>query len=481
MKLLRAAALLAACALSWTSLAAPPVAVTSGLPEAVQKIMTRYKIPAASVSILVQAVDEDSARLALNIDIPRNPASTVKVVTTWTALDLFGPTYTWPTRVYTTGPVKDGVLHGDLVIKGQGDPYLVLEDFWNLVGEIRRAGIRDIDGDLLVDDSEFKVEEDDPAAFDGQGDKLYNVLPNALMVNFKSIDFAFDADAPNGKVTITTRPELPNLKITNHIKLTTGACRGNTLSVYMRAADPIATEQLEFGGEMPASCHHFQLSRSVMAPAAYTYGVFRMMWQHWGGTLKGNYRNAPKPPNANQVVVWQSRQLSDIIRPLNKWSNNLMARMLLFAIGARDAPPPVTREQGEAALLKHLKSRGLDPSGVIIDNGSGLSRTTRVTARFMVALLKLAWHQPTMPEFMSSLSIVGVDGTTRKRFRGAPERGHMHLKTGSLQNVSAVTGYVHAQNGKIYAVNVMTNYANANYGVGIELQNAVLSWTFRQP
>jgi D-alanyl-D-alanine carboxypeptidase/D-alanyl-D-alanine-endopeptidase (penicillin-binding protein 4) len=158
-----------------------------------------------------------------------------------------------------------------------------------------------------------------------------------------------------------------------------------------------------------------------------------------------------------------------------------MARMLLFAIGAKDTARPVTRAQGETTLLNHLKSRGLDVTGIVIDNGSGLSRTSRVTSRFMTALLRQAWRAPSMPEFMASLSIAGIDGTTRRRFRGGAERGRMHLKTGSLQNVSAVTGYVHAQNGKTYAVNVMVNYANANYGIGTELQNAVLAWTFKQP
>lgn len=475
-----AAAAATTAATAATKQKSAPISVAPGLPESVQKVMARYKIPASAVSLMVQGVDDESPKLALNVDTPRNPASTAKVVTTWTALDLFGPTHTWPTRIYTTGTVTDGVLNGDLVIKGHGDPYLLLEDFWRLVGEIRHAGIREIAGDIVIDDSEFKVDEDDPAAFDGQGDKLYNVLPNALIVNFKSIDFDLDADPKRGRVNISTLPELPNLDIVNKVRLTKGRCGGNSIAVYMRT-NPANPDQIEFGGEMPALCNHFEMSRSLMSPAAYTYGVFRMMWQHWGGTVKGHMRNEPRPPNADLILTWESRQLAEAIRPLNKWSNNLMARMLLFGIGAHDYPPPVTREQGETALLKHLKSRGLDVNGVVIDNGSGLSRTSRVTSRFMINLLKLAWRQPTQAEFVSSLSIVGVDGTTRKRFRGSPERGHMHLKTGSLQGVSAVTGYVHAQNGKTYMVNVMVNYANCNYGVGIELQNALLAWTFRLP
>lgn len=482
MKFLRATALAVACVL--TTVPPPAGAAASGLPDAVQKVMTRHKIPASAVSIEVQAVDESTPRLALNIDTPRNPASIAKVVTTWTALDMFGPTYTLPTRIFTNGPIKGDVLQGDLVIKGYGDPFLVIEDFWALVGQIRRAGIRQIDGDIIIDDSEFLVEEDDPAAFDGKGDALYNVLPNALIVNFKSIDFVFNANPAAGKVNITTVPELANLDIVNHIKLSSGPCQGNNLTAALHplaAGAASGAEQIEFGGQMPARCDRFQTSRAIMTPAAYTYGAFKALWQQWGGTLKGGFRVAAKPPTARALLTWQSRPLAEIIRPLNKWSNNLMARMLLFTIGTRDNPAPVTRAQGEAALLKHLQSRGLDVSGIVIDNGSGLSRTTRVTSRFMTSLLVQAWRAPSMPEFMASLSIAGIDGTTRRRFRGGAERGRMHLKTGSLQNVSSVTGYVHAHNGKTYAVNVMVNYANANYGIGTELQNAVLSWVYKQP
>lgn len=481
MKFLRATALAVACVL----LASPPLAAAAGgLPDAVQKVMTRHKIPASAVSIEVQAVDENTPRLALNVDTLRNPASTAKVVTTWTALDMFGPTYTLPTRIFTSGRIAGETLQGDLVIKGYGDPFLVIEDFWALVGQIRRSGIRHIDGDIIIDDSEFLVEEDDPAAFDGKGDALYNVLPSALMVNFKSIDFVFDANPSTGKVNITTVPELANLDIVNHIKLSNGPCRGNSLTAALHpvaSGASMGTEEIEFGGQMPARCDRFQTSRAIMSAPAYTYGAFKALWQQWGGTLKGGFRIEARPPKAHALLTWQSRPLAEIIRPLNKWSNNLMARMLLFAIGAKDTPRPVTRAQGEATLLKHLQSRGLDVTGIVIDNGSGLSRTTRVTSRFMTALLRQAWRAPHMPEFMASLSIAGVDGTTRRRFRGGAERGRMHLKTGSLQNVSAVTGYVHAQNGKTYAVNVMVNYANANYGIGTELQNAVLSWVYKQP
>ncbi len=460
--------------------AVPLASLAQELPKSIAAVMRVHKIPAEAVSILVQAVDEDQPRLALNLDVPRNPASTIKLATTWTALDLLGPTYTWPTRFYALGPISNGVLKGDLLIRGYGDPYLVLEDFWSMLGELRRAGIRDIEGDLLLDNSRFEVIENDPAAFDGQGSRLYNVLPSALMVNFKSIEFDFLTDAANGKVHISTKPELANLTITNQVKLTTGPCRGNAPLIIMDHAGPDAPDHVIFSGKMPQSCGHYRIARTAMTPQSYTYGVFKSLWQQWGGTISGGYREARLPSKRRPILTMRSRHLGEVLRPLNKWSNNLMTRMLLYSIGETRYPIPVSRAQGAAAMREHLESRGLDVTDLLIDNGSGLSRDTRVTARFMGALLKLAWFEPTMPEFLASLSIAGKDGTARKRFRGGKQSGRMHLKTGSLEAVSAIGGYVHTPRGRTFIVSMMANRKGVNYGIGKDLQDAILAWAYTQ-
>ena len=452
----------------------------AALPTKIQRIVDGYKLPLDTIGIVVQAVDEDTPRLALNVDIPMNPASAIKLVTTWTALDILGPTHTWRTRVYAMGPIEDGVLKGDLLLKGYGDPYLVIEEFWKLVGEIRRLGIKDIEGDLIVDDSLFEIDGDDPAAFDGEAFRLYNVLPSALMVNFKSFDFVLRTNAARNKVNIETTPALPNLKITNRIKLVSGPCRGKAIRLIMDVADPATADHVIFSGRLPLTCRRYKLSRSALTPDAYAYGAFKMLWQQWGGTMQGGFGKGTAPKGTRPLLTWRSRQLGEIIRPLNKWSNNVMTRSLLYTIGETRYNPPITREQGAAALSEHLAKRGLDTSALVIDNGSGLSRNTRVTARFMVDLLDLAWHSPTMPEYISSLSIAGKDGTMRRRFRGRAESGRMHLKTGRLDDVVAIAGFVYAKSGKTFMVCMLANHRNVHRGPGNELQEALLSWTFRQ-
>ncbi|MEQ8659485.1 MAG: D-alanyl-D-alanine carboxypeptidase/D-alanyl-D-alanine-endopeptidase [Gammaproteobacteria bacterium] len=455
--------------------------VAEPLPAEITRVLTRHKLAPDAVSFVVQAVDETTPRLALNVEVPRNPASTIKLVTTWVALDLLGPTHTWATRVYALGPLRDGVLDGDLLLEGGGDPYLVEEDFWRMLGELRRHDVRDIRGRLLVDDSRFATDESDPGAFDGSPFRLYNTLPNALMVNFQSATFDLVADAARGRVTIGVEPALPNLVITNQVRLTSGECRGSMPHIVLEQAAPDTPDHVVISGEMPHACRHYRIPRSVMTPASYAYGTFKRLWAHWGGSIAGGVALASRPRGKTPLMTWHSRQLGEIIRPLNKWSNNLMTRMLLYSLAETRHPPPVTRQQGAAVVREHLAARGLDSSALVIDNGSGLSRDARVTASFMTALLKLAWREPTMPEFLASLSIAGKDGTMRKRFRRGAESGRMHLKTGSLDGVAAIAGYVHAQSGRTFVVSVMVNSTGARWGAGRELQDALLAWTFRQP
>lgn len=453
---------------------APPAApVTTALRNA--------GLPGAGVSVFVQAVDEAQPRLQWNADVARNPASVAKLITTWGALSLLGPTHTWTTEIHALGPIQDGVLEGDLLIRGGGDPLLVAEELWKLTGELRGLGLREVRGDLLLDDSLYAADAGDPGDFDNQPFRLYNVLPSATLVNFNAMRFHFEPRAQQGTVLVRADPALPNLRISSEMTLTAGACHaGGGPRIQMLWAEPGRRDHLLFRGTMPAGCRGYNLSRAALDSQAYAFGMFHKLWGQWGGTITGTQRPGVAPAGAEALLLWHSRPLAEIIRPLNKWSNNVMTRLLLLAVGAARLPPPVSREGSAAVLLEHLASEGLDVRGVVLDNGSGLSRETRASARFLTDLLRLAWRQPTMPEYVSSLSIVGMDGTTRSRFRGRAEGGRMHLKTGRLNDVTAVAGYVHAASGKTFAVAILVNHANAQRGAGQRLQDELLAWVFAQ-
>jgi serine-type D-Ala-D-Ala carboxypeptidase/endopeptidase (penicillin-binding protein 4) len=255
-------------------------------------VAKRFKVPSHTLSALVQDVHGARPILALNPTVPRNPASSIKLLTTFVALDALGPTYTWPTEVYALGPRANGVLRGDLLLKGYGDPYLVEENLWKLLGELRRTGLKDIKGDLLLDDSYFAPPAIDPGAFDGQAYRLYNVQPSALMVNFKAVTLVFAPRADGNGVVVRTRPALPNFKITNQVKLEHGRCRGLLGTVAISVPDPQRADAITVSGRYQTGCGEQLLPRTFMTPTTYTLGLFRQLWAQWGGTLEGGVRHA---------------------------------------------------------------------------------------------------------------------------------------------------------------------------------------------
>jgi D-alanyl-D-alanine carboxypeptidase/D-alanyl-D-alanine-endopeptidase (penicillin-binding protein 4) len=451
------------------------------VPGSIEKILDAYKIPSAAISIVVQGVGSDAPLLSVNAATPRNPASTIKLLTTFVALDVLGPTYTWPTKLYALGPITDGVLDGDLLLKGYGDPNLVVEEFWKMLGELKFRGVTSITGDLVIDDTHFSVPPIDPGAFDEQPYRLYNVVPNAAMANYKAVEFQFSQAGDGKTVNIRTHPALPNLEITNKLTVRKGKCRGYQYGINMHIAEPQLGNNVIFSGAFPSGCRSHSMHRSVLNHDSYLFGTFVRLWKHWGGSISGSFRKGIAPERDRPIVTKRSRPLAEIIRGVNKWSNNVMTRLLLYSLATTKYDAPTTKQQGIEVLREYLQQNGIDDSDLIIDNGAGLSRDTRITATLLNELLQHAHHNPYMAEFVASLSIAGLDGTTRKRFRRQPEAGRMHLKTGRLDGVSAIAGFIKARDDKTYVASLLVNHKIAHKGPGNELQNALLKWVHDRP
>ncbi|HLF12049.1 MAG TPA: D-alanyl-D-alanine carboxypeptidase/D-alanyl-D-alanine-endopeptidase [Gammaproteobacteria bacterium] len=446
------------------------------LPPQVERVLTGHGISPDDVSIVVQAVDAAEPILSHLADVPRNPASVMKVVTTWTALEVLGPAYTWPTEVYFLGDFDGKELLGDLVLKGYGDPYLVLEEFWKLLRALRRVGLEHISGDLVLDDSYFDVDEGDPGAFDGQPYRAYNVVPNALLLNFKAVNFQFLADPVNGRVNIATDPILSNLDIRNDLELVDGPCTGYQAGISFNHADAKTLDKIVFDGGFSRRCRPYSMSRTVLQHDTYAFGLFQSLWREVGGRLGGNVRREIVPADAMRVMIWQSRPLGEVIRSINKNSNNVMTRQLLYTLAAEQFGAPGTRENGIKAVREFLTSRGLDDSSLTLTNGAGLARDEKVSARLLADILRAAQQSAYAPEFIASLSLGGMDGTTRGRFGETSGNGRMHVKTGRIDHVSALAGYLHAAAGKNYVVAIMLNTQDAHRGPGQELEEAVTQW-----
>ena len=456
----------------------PLSALTADLPLAVQSALDHRKLPHDSLSMYVQDLDSGETVLQWQDDVPRNPGSTIKLLTTLVALDVLGPTYRWKTNIYALGEVENGTLSGDLLIEGHGDPFLVTERVWQLLRRVRQAGIRNIDGDLLIDDSYFDIVNHDAAAFDRQPLRAYNVAPNALLMNYKTVRYWFEPDHDGKAVRVSLDPPLENVSVDNRLLLVPGACRGFQRGITISANEAI--NKMTFSGRFPAGCKQYAMSRSTLSHNEFAYGLFMSLWRESGGEFNGGWKSQLAPEDAEPLLKFRSLPLADVIARVNKHSNNVMARQLLYTLSAEVLGEPGTEAGGRKVVGDWLHDNGLEFSELAFDNGAGLSRNVRITARDFGALLRFAWRQPYMPEYASSLSLSGLDGTLSNRMDDGPLEGAAHLKTGTLDHVSAIAGYLQAQSGRRFAVVVLQNEKDIHRGYGEEVQESLLRWLYEQ-
>ncbi len=470
LRFLRATLLIGALACAAQAVAA----FETELPAGVKSVLELRKLPRDSLSVYVEDVASGKPVLRFNEDVSRNPASTLKLLTTLAALDILGPAYTWTTTIYALGDVVGDSLHGDLLIKGQGDPFLVTERVWQMLRRLRQSGIHEIRGDLLIDDSYFDVQEEDPAVFDRQPLRAYNVSPNALLMNFKVVRYWFEPDHDANAVRVWVDPPLANLGFDNRLSLTAGPCRGYQRGISITANEAI--DKMTFSGRFPKRCRRYAMDRTALGHNEFVFGLFTSLWRESGGTFDGKFRNVAAPADLEPLLTFDSLPLSEVIAKVNKHSNNVMARQLLYTLSATELGVPGTEDGGRKVIIDWLTGIGIEASSLRFDNGAGLSRDARLSARALGAILRYAWDQPYMPEFVASLAISGSDGTLRHRFDDAKLNGRGHLKSGSIDDVASLAGYFQARSGRRFAIVVLQNHRGVHRGPGTEVQHAVLRW-----
>jgi serine-type D-Ala-D-Ala carboxypeptidase/endopeptidase (penicillin-binding protein 4) len=438
---------------------------SAAIPADISQVMSAQRLPPSAESFVILEAESGRVLMAQNAETPRSPASTIKTVTTFAALDLLGPTYLWQTHAWTHD--------GDLILQGGGDPYITLERWWSFVHELRAQGLKSI-GDIVIDTSAFALGEQDPGAFDGRPNRSYNVLPDALMVNFQSIEFKLFADADSRRVEIIASPAPSNLSIENHIRFAFGRCSGAASRVDFQIAGT-RWDRVVFSGALSPHCAQRSFARVLMQPSSYAFGTFVQLWRESGGEVTGKLRLEPTPVDAKPLLTFDSLSLAEIVRLTNKHSNNLMARHLLLTLGKERFGAPATVEKGVAAIVEWGKERGLDLSGVDMDNGSGLSRSTHISALQMAKVLSAAYRSRFAPEFMASLPLAGMDGTLRSRMKSSPA-GSVRLKTGHLDGVSGVAGYITTAAGKTYVLVSLANHVRADFGAAEPVHAALVAW-----
>lgn len=443
------------------------------LPVPVRQALERAGIPAQAVGLQVQEAGAEHVLAEANTLMPFNPASTMKLLTTGAALDLLGPAFTWKTEAYARGMLDGDVLQGDLVIKGGGDPKFVVEGLWLFLREIRARGIREIRGNLVLDRSLFAPDGHDPALFDGEPARPYNAGPDALLFNYKSFTLRFLPNPAQGSVSLAVEPPFAGFHVIAP-RLGEGECGDWRRNILISQDEGV----LDLAGTYPASCGEktMQVLAWNMGAARYFEIVFRRLWSDLGGVLTGAVMEGVTPADAWLLAQRDSVSLAEVVRDINKFSNNVMARQLLLTLAARFTGQAATAAGGAEVIRTWLAARGMEMPELVIDNGSGLSREARISAGSLARLLQAAYRASTMPEFMASLPLAGQDGTMRKRLNGHASAGNARVKTGYLNEVRAIAGYVQAASGRRYVVVCLINHVNA--GRGAEAQDLLLKWIY---
>lgn len=460
----------------------------TALPADIADALARAQVPAASVSMVVaplppppgtvsrvpepvspsgeanaQPAPEPlpAPRLDWQGQVPMNPASVMKLVTTYAALDMLGPHYFWKTRLFTQGPVQNGVLKGNLLIQGSGDPKLVVERLHDLMLAVQDKGVRQIEGDILLDNSIFRLPPHDAAAFDDDPLRPYNAGPDGLLLNFKALVFKFFPDARTRTVRVESEPPIASVSIPATVAAAKGGC-GNWRSKL--AADFTDPNRITFSGRFPRSCGEQNWGVAYVDPDSYAPRVIDAMWRGAGGQLSGQVKWMKGAAKGQPLVTGLSLPLVDIIGDINRYSNNVMAQQLFLTLSAAGDRRGSFAESRNM-LARWWRQRFGMRTAPLVENGSGLSRQGRVTAASLSALLQQAAGSPNGQVFEQSMSVAGINGTARSmaaRNPGSEAIGNAVLKTGTLRDVAAVAGYAWGRSGQKYAVVGLINHPNAS-------------------
>jgi D-alanyl-D-alanine carboxypeptidase/D-alanyl-D-alanine-endopeptidase (penicillin-binding protein 4) len=452
-------------------------AVEAALPRPVGRAFLDAGVPLDAVAIVVQEAGKPRPLFAHDAGRPLNPASVMKLVTTFAALELLGPDYRWKTEAYLDGPLDNGVLHGNLVLKGRGDPKITVEAWEAFTMALRAQGLAAVDGDLVLDRSFFAPIAHDARAFDGEPLKPYNVGPDALLVNFKSVKFTFAPNAAGDATQLTAVPPLATVAVSAPPRLTFGDCGDWRGAVGATFVDRGTSADALFAGRYPATCGEREWWVSLLDHPNYVHAMFATYFREAGGRFAGGWRDGTAPKDAAPFVTLESPPLYDVVRDVNKLSNNVMARQVFLTLATATAPPPATTARATDAVLRWLARRNLKMPELVLDNGSGLSRAERISTGSLVRLLLAADASSVREEFASSLAVAAMDGTVQRRFQNGTVAGQALLKTGTLEGVRAVAGYVIDAEGRRFALAAIVNHANAGRAQGP--LDFLVQWVYR--
>ncbi len=446
------------------------------LPWQVRQELLKSNVDTNNMGAFVLRIGDREPLMVFNENSPQLPASVMKLVTTYAALGTLGANYRWPTEIYMTGNLRNGNLSGNLIVKGYGSPDFKTVDLRTMLQQLRRQGVRNFSGNVIFDTSYFQVPNIDPGSFDGKRYETYNAQPDALLFNEKTSEFI--VQNVRGKPSIYSPTPAQNVRIVNNIRSVGSRCRGSSRSPKMSISSDQSGHVVTFSGRYSSRCGKRNYKKAITDSSSMIFSSINRFWkQDVGGNIKARFVRGRVPGNARLLYRHMSAPLNQIIQEVNKQSNNLMARQLMLTIGARKLGAPSNPRKSEQAIKQWLHSQGLKFAELRIENGSGLSRWSRISARHVGELLLHAYRSPHRQYFMNSLAIAAKDGTIKKRFRNTPVAGKGRFKTGSLKNARGIAGYVRGFDGRDYIVSILHNGTAARQR-GKKAHNALIRWAY---
>lgn len=462
------------------------------IPQVIADSLNKNGIPRDAISISVREIEaRATSRPILNWRETEamNPASTMKILTTLTGLDVLGPQYRWRTKLFTDGNIRQGVLKGNIYLQGSGDPKLIPEELARMMKSLQNLGIQKIDGNLIFDRSAYAPSVMGQNTIDGESLRAYNVAPDPLLYAFRTLSFYMGKSRTADFIDIDYTPALANFKIVNDMRLVDRSCDSWKKDIRFEIDPENSTTTsdqtitVKFSGLFPRACNGVTYNLVALDANTFLTRGFMAAWELAGGAWVQvpTGSNGVVPITARPLLQFEGINLADDVQDINKFSNNVMARQLLLTLALEKMGKPATTENGELVIQGWLRKMGLQFPELVIENGAGLSRNETISARHMNELLITARTLPAGEIFFNSLPLAGADGTMKNRlmtqlrkFLHLKKKPEVHIKTGSLSDVRAISGYVISQSGKMYAVTSFINHPNASKG--IEVHDQLLAW-----
>lgn len=448
------------------------------LPAPVVERLKAANLPPEALGAIVLDAATGKVLLAHRANESFAPASTLKPLTTLVALERLGPAWRGHTRLVTDAPVEDGVLRGDLVLRGGADADFDWVALQRMLIVLRNKGVREIAGDLVLDRSLFEPARTDQGQppFDEAPEFRYNVIPDALLINMHLAGLEIESGADGLHATL--QPALDRVRVESAMTFDGRPCATweDTWKIPEVKREAGGEIVIRLEGAFPRHCS-VSTRISVLDRVDFADRLFRSLWRDLGGSFRGVVRDGTAP-GGRLIAEHQSRALGALVRDIDKHSDNPTARLVYLALGTIDEGPPggTTAERAERQVRGWLKANGIDDQGLVLDNGSGLSRKERIRPDQLAAVLRVARSSLWAPELAASLPIVGVDGGMRKRLKDSRAALRSRIKTGTLRDASAVAGYVDDAGGETRIVVAIINHPLATGAVARPVLDALIDW-----